>query len=616
MPSAFRTGLFVLAVAGICAAATPPMPVTSNGFRRLHEGNSLTGPFMENTQFAGTNEAAIVGLAQRLGYRQDSARMVGIAGIPVDYLWYNQPWQIEQALSNNPPFDVFIVQPFGQVNTRLVQVEGSAAAQIFRQVLAGNSNAALLVYETWTDGTKYYNTNTHYFNDGAFAASITNINNTFLEPMVDVLRQEFPNSPVYAVPAGQAFFELYRRIQASGGDYVGFTNLMQIMDEGGNSVHPNRKGYYLALMTHLSCYYQQTTATQGLPYAFNWYLAWQSPGLQPTGLTSNEAQALQEIAWDVTRTYPRTPVTGGERSKADAERPSAPLAMATNALTAKQVTLTWNAATDNVGVVLYSVYRNDEYLGDTTGLSFTASSLLPGQTNALRVRAWDAAWNFRDAAFGIAVPVQHGSELVVWDTSALTPTTGQTLAPARVHATVQAGPAAVVRGAGLLDAQYPINGLMTFYRCHRATLADAVAASCYFGFTLAPSSPAPLALDSLGLVIIPMTFWNNSLKLALLSDRTGYAASNVLYTIAMNGTFQDIEFPLRAMAPLQFITNAVEFRVYAYGAPSQYDIFSLGYWQPFQDTPTNEMRLLGTVVPEPALLLLGLGGVVAAQLRR
>ena len=612
-----RTMVDVVVLASVwsvCVHATPPLPTTSNGFRFFYEGNSLTGPLMTDTQFASSNEPTIMGMAYRLGYRQNLAKMVNIAGTPVDYLWYTARPQIEQTLADYGPFELFVVQPFGHVVTRTVHVEGSAAAQIFRRVLAGNSNAAMLVYETWTDGTTYYNTNTHYFNDGAFAASISNAFESFLEPMVDVLRQEFPDNPVYAVPAGQAFVELYRRIQANGGNYAGFTNLAQIMGLDGNSVHPNRKGYYLAMMTHLSCYFQQTTATQGLPYAFNWYLAWETPGSQPTGLTSNEAQALQEIAWDVTRTFPRTPVTRGERSKTDAQRPSPPGALATNALTAKQVIVTWSAATDNVGVVFYSVYRNDEYIGDTTGLTFTAGHLLPGQTNVLRVRAWDAAWNFRDtAALSIAVPPQNGIELITWDTSDLTPTTGQTLTPARVHAAIQSAPATVVRGAGISDPQFAIRGLMSFSKCNHATLDAAVAATCYFGFTVVPTGTTPLVFDSLGVVV----GWHlgtskKIMKLALLSDRTGFAASNVLYTIALNGIFEDIEFPLRDMPPFQFITNAVEFRLYPYGANESYDIFYLGSLQLLHDSPTNEMRLLGRVVPEPCAGMLVVAAIMAA----
>jgi mannan endo-1,4-beta-mannosidase len=62
-------------------------------------------------------------------------------------------------------------------------------------------------------------------------------------------------------------------------------------------------------------------------------------------------------------------------------------------LSATQVTLTWTASIDNVGVVRYDIFRNDTYLTSTTGTSFTNSNLTPSTNYTYFVKGKDAAGN-------------------------------------------------------------------------------------------------------------------------------------------------------------------------------------------------------------------------------
>ena len=58
-----------------------------------------------------------------------------------------------------------------------------------------------------------------------------------------------------------------------------------------------------------------------------------------------------------------------------------------------EVTVSWDAATDDVGVVGYLVHRDWQYLGYVTSLSFVDDTVVAGQTYRYQVRAKDAAGN-------------------------------------------------------------------------------------------------------------------------------------------------------------------------------------------------------------------------------
>jgi Gametolysin peptidase M11/Fibronectin type III domain len=77
----------------------------------------------------------------------------------------------------------------------------------------------------------------------------------------------------------------------------------------------------------------------------------------------------------------------------DTTPPSAPASLAATPQGPTSVALAWTAATDDVGVTGYRVYRGGTQIGSTTGLSYTDSGLTPSTTYAYEVRAVDAATN-------------------------------------------------------------------------------------------------------------------------------------------------------------------------------------------------------------------------------
>jgi len=78
---------------------------------------------------------------------------------------------------------------------------------------------------------------------------------------------------------------------------------------------------------------------------------------------------------------------------ADTAPPTAPRNLVRSAFTETSVTLSWSAATDNVGVARYELFRNGAGAGSATGTSHTIPGLNCGTTNWFGVEAVDAAGN-------------------------------------------------------------------------------------------------------------------------------------------------------------------------------------------------------------------------------
>ena len=75
----------------------------------------------------------------------------------------------------------------------------------------------------------------------------------------------------------------------------------------------------------------------------------------------------------------------------DTQAPTAPRNLVVNSPT--QVTLTWAASIDNVGVTRYDIFSNNNYFTSTTATSITVTSLTPSTTYTFLVKGKDAAGN-------------------------------------------------------------------------------------------------------------------------------------------------------------------------------------------------------------------------------
>jgi chitodextrinase len=86
---------------------------------------------------------------------------------------------------------------------------------------------------------------------------------------------------------------------------------------------------------------------------------------------------------------------------ADTQPPSAPSGLAKTAATPAEVSVSWNASSDNVSVAGYGVYVNGTKVGSTPKTSYTASTLACGTSYTVAVDAYDTSGN-RSAKTSIA----------------------------------------------------------------------------------------------------------------------------------------------------------------------------------------------------------------------
>ncbi|GAA1715774.1 hypothetical protein GCM10009745_75240 [Kribbella yunnanensis] len=101
----------------------------------------------------------------------------------------------------------------------------------------------------------------------------------------------------------------------------------------------------------------------------------------------------------------------------DTTPPSVPGGLRSTGTTSSSVSLAWNAATDNVGVTGYVIYRNGQPVTTVTGTSHTDSGLTASTSYSYVVRARDAAGNQSGPSPAITVTTSGGGGGSVVDVS-------------------------------------------------------------------------------------------------------------------------------------------------------------------------------------------------------
>jgi chitodextrinase len=99
----------------------------------------------------------------------------------------------------------------------------------------------------------------------------------------------------------------------------------------------------------------------------------------------------------------------GSGGGGDTTPPSAPTGLSSPSHTSSSVSLSWTAATDNVGVTGYQVLRNGAQVGTSTSTSYTDSGLAASTSYSYTVKATDAAGNVSAASSALSVTTSAGT---------------------------------------------------------------------------------------------------------------------------------------------------------------------------------------------------------------
>ena len=120
-----------------------------------------------------------------------------------------------------------------------------------------------------------------------------------------------------------------------------------------------------------------------------------------TGLSPSTAYAYEVKAIDAAGNASTAATASATTPGSDTAAPTTPTGVSATKAKGRKVDVRWNAASDNVGVASYWVYRNGAKIAETTGLTYRDS---PGRgTFTYTLRAVDAAGNQSAVSAGATV---------------------------------------------------------------------------------------------------------------------------------------------------------------------------------------------------------------------
>ena len=123
-----------------------------------------------------------------------------------------------------------------------------------------------------------------------------------------------------------------------------------------------------------------------------------------SGLTASTSYDFSVIAKDAAgNESPASATLTVTTADPDVEAPSIPANLTSSNLAANQVTLSWDASTDNVGVTEYDVLQDGVVVATVAGTTATVSGLTPQTTYEFTVLARDAAGNESDVSSPLRV---------------------------------------------------------------------------------------------------------------------------------------------------------------------------------------------------------------------
>ncbi|WP_290865655.1 endonuclease [Flavobacterium sp.] len=164
-------------------------------------------------------------------------------------------------------------------------------------------------------------------------------------------------------------------------------------------------------------------------------------------------------------------------STLDTQAPTAPSNLTVSGTTSKTVSLSWVAATDNIGITSYSIYVNGVLTTSVNGLTATISGLTPSTTYSFYVIAKDAAVNSSPASN----TVNGTTTAVVADTEAPTPASSLTVTGSSAN-TVSLSWLAGTDNIGITNYDVYVDGLLKTSITGLSTIINGLTPSTTYSF--------------------------------------------------------------------------------------------------------------------------------------
>ncbi len=127
-----------------------------------------------------------------------------------------------------------------------------------------------------------------------------------------------------------------------------------------------------------------------------------------TGLTPLTTYTYNVLAYDASMNLSAQCTAVSTTTLADTIPPTAPGRPQVTNATASQISLSWEAATDNAGVAGYSVFRNNIFLTSTTALGINDINVIPAGLYTYTVTAYDTSGNLSVTPSSTTVKVPGG----------------------------------------------------------------------------------------------------------------------------------------------------------------------------------------------------------------
>lgn len=144
-----------------------------------------------------------------------------------------------------------------------------------------------------------------------------------------------------------------------------------------------------------------------------------------SGLAPSTLYTYYVDAYDASNTKSVLSAAFSTTTLADTATPTVPTIVNANPVSSSRINLTWTAASDNVGVTGYNVYRDNTLVGTSSSLNYSDTGLAASTSYSYTVAAFDAASNLSGRSNAVVATTLASST----DTSAPSAPTGPIATP-------------------------------------------------------------------------------------------------------------------------------------------------------------------------------------------